>query len=161
MNALLTKAFAVLLLASLLVFGGCRWQAKLDAGALADMALAAAKEKNAALASQVMASEAAREQEQIKAKAANEAAAAYEQGKRDAEAAADAVVAGLRAGTERLRRQWRGCEADRLPTPAGTPGEPDAAADHRIEGAGDLVRAAAQCDAQVIGLQDFIRSERQ
>lgn len=161
MNAFVIRLFACALLASLLVFGGCRWQARLDAGKLADMALQAEKDKAARAAAQVVASESARQQEQDKAQAANEVAAAYERGKQDAESTAEGIVAGLRAGTERLRREWRGCEAGRVSATPGASSEPDAAADDRNEGAGDLVRAAAQCDAQVIGLQDFIRSERQ
>lgn len=70
-------------------------------------------------------------------------------------------LAGLRAGNLRLRDQWQGCKARGVPGVAGTASEPDAAGDGRAESAGRIVRAADECAAQVSGLQDFIRSERQ
>lgn len=47
------------------------------------------------------------------AKAAELAAIAdkYEKDRNDAEAAADRTIAGLRAGTDKLRAQWQGCKA--------------------------------------------------
>lgn len=80
----------------------------------------------------------------------------------DAQEAADRVVAGLRAGNLRLQERWRGCggSTDVPDTGAGSP-ELDAAARDREEGARDLVHAAAQCDAQVRGLQAVIRADRE
>lgn len=97
--------------------------------------------------------------EREQAKRANEIAAQYEQDKRDAEAAGKRVADDLRAGSVRLREQWRGCE-DRMSGVAPAPGEPDAAADDRAESAGRIVRAAREADDQIKRLQDFILSER-
>lgn len=103
----------------------------------------------------------ARDQEREAAKRANAIAARYEQEKIDAEAAAKRTADDLRAGTLRLRERWHGCEARSMSAPAGSSGEPDASADDRAESAGRIVRAADEADAQIRGLQDFIRSERQ
>lgn len=84
----------------------------------------------------------------------------YEREKMDALNQKDAVIADLRDGTLKLRKQWRGCPAS-VPGPAEGPGSPDDAADLRETGAGDLVRVAAACDAQVKGLQDVVRTDRQ
>lgn len=86
---------------------------------------------------------------------------AYEHGKRDAESAGAAVVADLRAGSLRLQQRWSGCEAQRLSSTASTPSEPDATARDREESAGRIIRAAAQCDAQVRGLQALLIRERE
>ena len=153
--------FAGIALLSLLLAGVQTWRLDGAQDAIADMALQAAKDQAAIAAAQVEASEAARQQEQDNAKAANQVAAAYEKGKQDAELAAERVADGLRTGNLRLRSMWQGCEARRVPSPDGAPSEPDAATDDRNEGASNLVRAAIQCDAQVIGLQQFILSERQ
>lgn len=153
--------FAGIALLALLLAGVQTWRLDSAQDALADMALQAAKDQAAIAAAQVEASESARLDEQNMARAANAAAAAYEQGKADAEQAAADVVAGLRAGNLRLRDQWQGCKAGGVSSPSGTAREPDAAADSRAESAGRIVRAADECAAQVIGLQDFIRSERQ
>ena len=84
------------------------------------------------------------------------AAAQYEQDKAHALAAKNRVIADLRAGTLKLRSQWRGCVA-RTGAADGAEGS-DAAADLRSESAGRIVRAAADADAQVTYLQGLIRS---
>lgn len=153
--------FAGIALLSLLLAGVQTWRLDSAQDELAAFALKAAEDQAALAAAQVVASEAARQQEQDKAQAANEVAAAYERGKDDAKAAGDRVAADLRAGVSRLQDRWRGCEARRVPGTADTSGEPDASAIDRNESAGRIVGAAEQCDAQVIGLQQFILSERQ
>lgn len=80
-----------------------------------------------------------------------------EQEMRDVEQAAADTVADLRAGNLRLREQWRGCPEPRLPGIDAPAGEADAATRDREQGAGRIVRAAAECDAQVRGLQRVIR----
>ena len=154
------SVFAGIALLALLLAGVQTWRLDSAQDALADMALQAAKDQAAIAAAQVEASEAARQQEQDNAKAANEVAAAYERGKDDAKAAGDRVAADLRAGVSRLQDRWRGCEARRVSGAADAAGEPDASAIDRNESAGRIVGAAEQCDAQVIGLQQFILSER-
>ena len=78
-----------------------------------------------------------------RAKAAELAAIAgkYEQDKINAQAAADRTIADLRAGNVRLQNRWAGCTA--VPQAAATAGQPDGAADDRIESAGRVLRAAA------------------
>jgi len=102
-----------------------------------------------------------RELETQLATAAEDVSAAYEEGKRDAEATGAAVAADLRAGALRLQRRWAGCETQRLSEATAASLELDAAARDREESAGRIVRAAAQCDAQVRGLQQLVLSERE
>lgn len=82
------------------------------------------------------------------------AQAAYKRGMEDAEAKRTDVIADLRSGKQRLRDEWS-CKAaatSYVPGATGPATEPlDSTAD-REEGAGDLVRAAAQCDAQATGV---------
>lgn len=121
----------------------------------AERARAEASEARAKALSEVI------ETERAAAKRANEIAAQYEQDKINAEAAAKRTADDLRAGNLRLRQQWEGCKAERVPQANGAAGQPDAAADDRAESAGRIIRAADDADAQIMALQDFIRSERQ
>lgn len=94
--------------------------------------------------------------------AQNAVSAAYEKGKIDAEANAKRVIADLRAGNLVLRDRWTSCQASSgLSRPATDTSEPDAGTADRDESAGRIVQAAAQCDAQVKGLQNLLRLERQ
>lgn len=102
-------------------------------------------------------SERRREAEQVRAQRMYDIAAQAEQERIDAQASADRTIADLRAGNLRLRDHWQGCPEPRLPGLDAAPGEPDAGARGREEGAGAIVSAAAECDAQVIGLQRVIR----
>lgn len=77
-----------------------------------------------------------------------------------AQTAADRLVRDLRAGTVRLQERWRGCAAD-LSRVAGTAGQTDDGSDDRGQSVGRIVRAAAECDAQVRGLQSVILADRQ
>ena len=93
--------------------------------------------------------------------AQNAVSAAYEKGKRDAEQTSKLVVADLRAGNLVLRNRWTACQTSLgVPTTPADPSEPDAGTADRAESAGRIVQAAAQCDAQVRGLQDLLRLER-
>jgi hypothetical protein len=70
----------------------------------------------------------------------------------DAQRKNDAVVAGLLAGTLKLRQHWAGC----LPAPAADAAarsDVDAGAELRAADAGTAIGASAECDAQVRGLQ--------
>lgn len=106
---------------------------------------------------------AAREKEAELAQAQAYVAEAYEQGKRDAEKVAQVVVDDLRAGNLRLRRQWTGaaCPERGVSAAPADPPSVDAAAGVREESAGRIVRAAAQCDAQVRGLQQLLVTIRE
>ncbi|GIV03788.1 MAG: hypothetical protein KatS3mg015_2618 [Fimbriimonadales bacterium] len=102
-----------------------------------------------------------RQLEQALAEAQADVSEAYEKGKKDAEATSAAVIANLRAGNLRLQQRWAGCETQRLSDAAALAAEPDATARDREESAGRIVRAAAECDAQVRGLQELLILERE
>jgi uncharacterized protein HemX len=102
-----------------------------------------------------------RQLEQILAAAQADVSEAYEKGKKDAETTGAAVTADLRAGNLRLQQRWTSCETQRLSDAAAAAGELDAATRDREESAGRIVRAAAQCDAQVRGLQELLILERE
>lgn len=85
----------------------------------------------------------------------------YEGDKNAIERQAAADLASLRDGTIRLRQQWQGCEARRVPGSSAGTSQPDDGAGLREQGASDLVRITAQCSAQVRGLQAVILSDRQ
>ncbi|NID14368.1 lysis system i-spanin subunit Rz [Luteibacter yeojuensis] len=84
----------------------------------------------------------------------------YEKDKADAKATSDRVVADLRSGALRLRDRWATQVLAGQAAVAAGSGQPDAGADDRAASAGRIVRAAAQCDAQVRGLQDILKAER-
>ena len=152
-----------LILAAVLGLGGAGVagynKGKTDAERVAKIAmdkhLAADREE------ETKAKEKAREDKDKLADAQNAVSAAYEKGKRDAEQNSKRVVADLRTGNLVLRNRWTACQAslDVPTTPAG-PSEPDAGAADRAESAGRIVQAAAQCDAQVRGLQELLLLER-
>lgn len=98
--------------------------------------------------------------ERQRVKRAEAVATQYEQEKVDAESKGTAVADGLRAGNLRLQQRWAGCEA-RVSELGASSGPVDGSADDRAEGARDLVRAAAACDAQVRGLQALVRADRE
>ncbi|AWH36659.1 endopeptidase [Stenotrophomonas sp. ZAC14D1_NAIMI4_6] len=90
------------------------------------------------------------------AAAANALASQYEKEKSDAQKASDRLVADLRAGNQRLHQRWQASVATaELSAAAAAASQPDGRADDRIESAGRAVGAAAQCDAQVRGLQAY------
>lgn len=115
-----------------------------------------------AQANAVIASEQkARAAEQAASNRQSEIANAYEEGKAAAQAAADRVAADLRAGNLRLQQRWASCAATAsLSGATGAASAPDAGADDRAASAGRIVRAAAECDAQVKGLQALVKSDR-
>ncbi|TMN18460.1 endopeptidase [Pseudoxanthomonas sp. X-1] len=109
----------------------------------------------------IAAQQKARAAEQAAAHRQSEIANAYEEGKAAAQAAADRVAADLRDGNLRLQQRWASCAATAsLSGAASSPSRPDAGADDRAASAGRIVGAAAECDAQVRGLQALVRSDR-
>jgi hypothetical protein len=83
----------------------------------------------------------------------------YDERLNEAEREGALVAADLRAGNLRLRQHWQGCAAtSAVSAAAGAIGGYDEAAGLREAGSGDLVRVAAECEAQVIGLQDTVRA---
>lgn len=85
---------------------------------------------------------------------------AYEKGKKDAEVIGLDVVTSLRNGNLRLQKRWANCDSNRMPDAPTITTEFNAATGDRDESAGRIIRAAAQCDAQVVGLQNLLRLER-
>lgn len=82
----------------------------------------------------------------------------HEQARAAAPAVADAVVAGLRAGNVRLRREWAGCETQRLSEASAAAVERDALAQRRDELAGAVVRVGREADDQLRACQAVIRA---
>lgn len=80
---------------------------------------------------------------------------------REIQSEADAVVADLRAGNVRLRQHWQGaiatCDLSR-DSAAALAAEREA--ELREQGAADLVRLAAEADAQVRALQEAYEAMR-
>ncbi|WP_423159382.1 endopeptidase [Stenotrophomonas geniculata] len=150
-----------LILATLLLLGVIVWQrgSVSIAHRATDQAAAARdvmeRERDAARA-EANATAATLAAERDSAAAANALVATYEKEKNDAQKATDRLVADLRAGNQRLHQRWQATVATaELSAAAAAASQPDGRADDRIESAGRAVGAAAQCDAQVRGLQSF------
>lgn len=83
-------------------------------------------------------------------------AAKYEEDRADAEETHRAVVADLERGAVRLRAHWQGCQATAaLSAAAAAAAGTDDADKLRAESAGRIVRAGAECDARIRGLQAY------
>lgn len=85
----------------------------------------------------------------------------HEQARSAAEAVPAAVVADLRAGNLRLRKQWQGCEASRMSDAAAAARERDALAQLRDEAAGRIVRIGRDADDQLRACQAVIEQYRE
>lgn len=109
---------------------------------------------------ELLATEAARTKEQELLALQNTVAQAYERGKQNAELQNKRVVADLRSGALRLREQWSACAASNMPNSTATTTQPNAASGNREESAGRIIRAAAECDAQVTGLQKLLTPQQ-
>lgn len=159
MNAIYGYIIAALLVVAAIAGGVGYWQGGKHATTAAELAmsehLAADRKAESDHKDKI------RKLEQDLAAAQAGVSEAYEKGKKDAEATGAAVAADLRAGNLRLQQRWAGCETQRLSDSAAAAGELDAAARDREESAGRIVRAAAQCDAQVRGLQELLILERE
>lgn len=150
-----------LIVAILLLLGVVVWQrgsvsiAHRAADQAASSRDAMEAERDAALA-EANASTEALKAERRSAVAANALASKYEKEKNDAQTASDRLVADLRDGNQRLHQRWQASIATaELSAAAAAASQPDGRADDRIESAGRAVGAAAQCDAQVRGLQAY------
>lgn len=159
MNAIYGYIVAALLAVAAIAGGVGYWQGGKHAATAAELAMSAHLAADRKAESDHK--DKVRKLEQDLAAAQAGVSEAYEKGKKDAEATGAAVTADLRAGNLRLQQRWAGCETQRLSDAAATAGEPDAAAGDREESAGRIVRAAAQCDAQVRGLQDLVTGWRE
>lgn len=103
----------------------------------------------------------ARALERAKAAAVAKVAEEYEREKADAQAKSEAVVAGLRAGTVRLRQHWQAavatCDVSR---DSATARHADEIAQLRAESAARIIRVGAEADAQVKALQEAYEALR-
>lgn len=147
MNELAIRAFVAALLASLLVFGGCRWQASNDRDRIDAAEAHAAKLRASvdALADRTKEAEAKAKAATDKLdKAAEEADARYADLERKANRDAAALAAALRSGKQRLSDTWT------CPATAGAGENPadagQASATGRADSAARIV-AAADADA--------------
>ena len=69
------------------------------------------------------------------------------------------IVAGVRDGSLRLRKQWAGCQAaNSVPDDGSAKSRADEGAELRAKDAGDLVRVSDDSDVTVRGLQDYARA---
>lgn len=150
------KALLALLLAAVI---GLLWYRGQAANAVAKQE--AAEEQVLALQAERDALAAALEQSRQQALAMEAIAQKYELEKQDAEQRAEKLAGDLRTGAVRLRERWQGCPASpSVSTVAASASQSDAGAIDRSESAARIVRAAAECDAQVRGLQEVIRADR-
>ncbi|MFK3845297.1 hypothetical protein [Stenotrophomonas sp. NPDC078853] len=86
--------------------------------------------------------------------------AKHEEDRAAAPAVADAVVAGLRDGTLRLRNDLAACHTDLLSQTAAGTLERDAATQRREEFAGRVVRIGRDADDQLRACQAVVRADR-
>jgi hypothetical protein len=121
--------------------------------------VAVAEQRADQLGDALKASEKARAAEHAQALKFQGIADNYLQEKADAQAKADRTIADLRAGTVRLRSQWQGCQARGVSAAPASASQPDADAQLRSKGASDLVRIAAEADAQIRGLQAALKAQ--
>lgn len=84
----------------------------------------------------------------------------HEEDRAAAEAVPAAVVADLDADRLRLRREWAGCETQRLSDAAAGAIERDALAASRAELAGAVVRVGREADDQLRACQAVIAADR-
>lgn len=159
MNVKLVLAIGVVLAAALV---GYRLGGTAGRVAVAHAETRASKAETALANARTDATNKARAQERAHADALAALAEQYEKDKANAEAQHDRIVAGLQSGALRLHNRWAACQATgRVSATAAGAGQPDAGAADRNESAARIVRAAAECDAQVSGLQRVIRADRE
>ena len=99
--------------------------------------------------------------ERAKARALADIGTQHEEDRRDAETVPAAVAADLRAGNLRLRREWQGCETQRLSDASAAARERDALSASRDEAAGAVVRVGRDADDQLRACQAVILADRQ
>ena len=94
--------------------------------------------------------------ERAKARALADIGTQHEEARREAETVPAAVAADLRAGNLRLRREWAGCETQRLSEASAAAIERDAATERRAEFAAAVVRVGAEADSQLAACQAVV-----
>lgn len=154
MNRVLAAVAAFAVWSALMFGAGWAWR-----GARAE-AVEAGLQRDAAQA-RVAAVQRARATEHAAAAILAEVGARHEEDRADAETVPAAVAADLRAGILRLRREWAGCETQRLSDAAAAAAERDALAAERERLAGAVVRVGRDADDQIRALQAVIRAYRE
>ena len=123
--------------------------------------LAQAKAETKAAQDNQRAAEEQAQRYQLRAEAKEAIAAQYLEELKNAHSKGDRLAADLLAGDVRFRKLWAQCQAVPATGHASTStSAPDGATDDRAASAGRIVRAAAECDAQVLGLQALILADR-
>ena len=140
---------AAALLAGLSFWAGWEWRDR-----SAD--LADSRKEVAESRAETAAHVAARTAEHEQADKLAEIGETHEQARAAAPAVADAVVADLRADRLRLRREWAGCETQRLSEAVASTVERDALAQRREQLAGEIVRIGRDADDHVRACQAVI-----
>ena len=84
----------------------------------------------------------------------------YSKGQQDAQANADKIIADLRAGNLRLRREWSQAVTSGVSNTAAATAIAARTAQLRYESASRIVRAADECDNQVKALQAIALNDR-
>lgn len=140
---------AAALLAGLSFWAGWEWRDR-----LAD--LAESRKEVAESRAETAAHVAARTAEHEQADKLAEIGETHEQARAAAPSVADAVVADLRADRLRLRREWAGCETQRLSEASAAAIERDAATERRAEFAAAVVRVGAEADSQLAACQAVV-----
>lgn len=120
-----------------------------------------AKERAELADSLAEATQALREKEQRLTDGIADAGKTHLEKQDEAKAKGNKVVADLVRGHTRLRNELAGCETTRAAATAEGRRQLDEAARVRAEIAGSVVRAGAECDAQVSGLQRVLILERE
>lgn len=141
---------AVALLAGLSFWAGWEWRDRSADLAISKQALKQAQAETKAV-------ESASETEHAQAAKLAEIGETHERDRAAAPSVADAVVADLRADRLRLRREWAGCETQRLSEASAAAVERDAAAAGREQLAGAVVRVGREADDQLAACQAVIQ----
>lgn len=143
---------AVILVLALWWYGAARYDAGYDKAAAEWKAKVEAAELEAKHAAAIAEKKHAAQMDDIESKLIMERAKGYEERER--------IIADLRAGTLRLRKQWQGCRAG-LSEAGGSPGGGDGDAELREKGAADLIGIGREADAQLRACQAVIRADRE
>lgn len=154
MNRTFAAILAFITWSALMFAAGWAWRADRADGAQA------ADQRDTAQA-QVAAEQGARATEQSAAADLAEIGTRHEEDRAHAETVPAAVAADLRAGNLRLRREWAGCETQRLSDAAAATAERDALAASRDEAAGRIVRIGRDADDQLRACQAVIFADRE
>jgi len=151
MNPSVIRLVALAALCALSFWVGWEWRDR-----SAD--LEGSKAQAAAAQGEARAQEQPRTAEQASVRALADIATQHEEDRREAETVPAAVAADLHAGNLRLRREWAGCETQRLSDAAAATRERDALAANRDALAGAIVRAGRDADDQLRACQAVIQS---